>query len=217
MRLISTLRQYKYLLLTLLLTALSGVACGLLDSRPYEESFESPGNWGSGRSSEVEGQVNNDVYEMHVKSNHGLYLASAGEMFADGTYELEATQIDGPLNNGYGMLFRVDEPSDSFYVFEISGDGYVWIGYCVNLCDDKAIALVGGDWFPSPAVATGLHARNNLRVIAEGPKMTFFVNGIEVGRTSDNRLSEGDIAVMVEALGEGNIRVAFDNFKFTPG
>jgi hypothetical protein len=46
--------------------------------------------------------------------------------------------------------------------------------------------------------------------------MTFYVNGIEVGRTSDGRLAEGDIAVAVETLGEPGVRVAFDNFKVTP-
>ena len=209
-------RPSLYFFFTLLLTALLSVACTLLDSGPYEENFNESGSWGTGRSADVEGQVQNEVYEMHVKSNHGLFLASAGENFADGLFELEATQLAGPLNNGYGMLLRVDESSDTFYAFEVSGDGHVWIGYCANLCEDDAVALVGGDWFPSPAVETGLHATNQLRVVADGPKMTFFVNGVEVGRTSDNRLTEGDIAVMVEALGEGNIRVAFDNFTFTP-
>jgi len=42
------------------------------------------------------------------------------------------------------------------------------------------------------------------------------VNGVEVGRTSDDRLTEGDIAVMVESLGESGVRVIFDNFRFTP-
>jgi len=212
----SPFRPAAYFFLTLLISALMSVGCTLLDSGPYEEDFSEAGSWGIGRSADVEGQVQNEVYEMHVKSNHGLYLASAGENFADGIFELEATQISGPLNNGYGMLLRVDESSDAFYVFEVSGDGYIWIGYCENLCVDDAVALVGGDWFPSPAVKTGHHATNHLRVVVEGPKMTFFVNGVEVGRTSDNRLTEGDIAVMVEALGEGNIRVAFDNYRFTP-
>ena len=67
---------------------------------------------------------------MEVRSNAGLFMATAGESFGDGVYELEATQIDGPLNNGYGMLFRVDESSDSFYAFEVSGDGFIWIGWC---------------------------------------------------------------------------------------
>ncbi len=196
--------------------ALSIMACSSLNSGPYDESFDSPGNWGSGSSADVQGQVLNGSYDMFVKNNHGLYLASAGENFADGVYELEATQIDGPLNNGYGMLFRVDEATDSFYVFEVSGDGYVWIGYCQELCETEAVALVGGDWFRSPAVKTGLMATNQLRVVANGPQMSFFVNGTAIGRTADSRLSEGDIAVMVEALGEPGVHVLFDNFSVNP-
>jgi hypothetical protein len=145
-----------------------------------------------------------------------LYLASAGQNFDNEIYEVEATQVDGPLNNGFGMHFRVDDSSDSFYVFEISGDGFVWIGWCQELCDQDAVALVGGDWFRSPAVKQGLQEKNHLRVIADGSLMTFFVNGVEVGRTSDSRLTEGDIAIMVETLGERGVRVVFDNFKVTP-
>jgi hypothetical protein len=174
------------------------------------------GTWGTGSSADVDGQVRDGVYDMHVKSNHGLYLATAGENFLDGNYEVEATQIGGPLNNGYGMLFRVDEETDSYYVFEVSGDGFVWIGRCSNLCEDEAVALVGGDWFPSPAVKQGLQQTNLLRVVANGPRMSFFVNGIEVGRTADETLAEGDIAVMVEALGEPGVRVIFDNFRVIP-
>jgi len=164
----------------------------------------------------VDGQVRNEAYELYVKSNHGLYLASAGRNFADGVYKVEATQLEGPLNNGYGLVFKLDEIEDAFYVFEISGDGYIWIGYCEGLCEDKATALVGGDWYPSPAILTGRHATNYLQVIVESPLMTFLVNGVEIGRTSDSRLLEGDVGLMVEALGEGNIRIAFDNFEFSP-
>lgn len=194
--------------------ALSGLACSsILSSEPYQESFDSAGNWGVGTTADVEGKVDNGVYDLYVKDNHGIYLASAGENFSDGSYTVEATQIDGPLNNGYGLLFRLDEASDTFYSFEVSGDGYIWVGYCSNLCMDEAIALAGGDWFRSAAVNTGLHETNRLRVVTEGPQMTFFVNGQEVARTSDSRLAEGDIAVMVEALGERGVRVVFDNIE----
>ncbi len=214
-------RKHQYLtfsrpLLMGLLLAFLSLACGTLQIKPYEEVFDLQGKWGSGSSAEVEGQVRDGKYELLVKSNSGLYLASAGENFDNAIYEVEATQVDGPLNNGFGMLFRVDDSSDSFYVFEISGDGFVWIGWCQELCDQDSVALVGGDWFRSPAVKQGLQETNNLRVIASGPLMTFFVNGVEVGRTSDSRLTEGDIAVMVETLGERGVRVVFDNFKVTP-
>ena len=204
------------LILIVLILVITAVACGSSPSdEPYQETFDSAGNWGVGTTADVEGQVINGVYELNVKDNHGIYFASAGENFSDGSYSIEATQIDGPLNNGYGLLFRLDEESDTFYAFEVSGDGYVWIGYCSNLCLDEAIALAGGDWFRSAAVNTGLHETNRLRVVAEGPQMTFFVNGQEVARTADSRLIEGDIAVMVEALGERGVRVAFDNIEVT--
>lgn len=196
--------------------AFTSMACSVFGSGVYKESFDEAGNWGTGSSVDVEGQVTEGGYEMLVKSNHGIYLATAGERFEDGTYELEATQIDGPLNNGYGMLFFVDEESDTFYAFEVSGDGWVWIGYCVELCESEADALVGGDWFRSPAVKTGLQETNKLKVISDGGRMTFLVNGLEVGRAVDERLTEGDVAVMIETLGEPGVRVVFDNFTHTP-
>jgi hypothetical protein len=187
--------------------------CG---SGQYNETFDKAGDWGTGRTADVVGEVDNGVYEMLVKSNSELYLASAGESFGNGVYEVEATQIAGPLNNGYGFLFKVDEETDSFYAFEISGDGWIWIGRCAELCESEQVTLVGGDWFRSPAINQGLQATNSLRALVDGNLMTFYVNGVEVGRTSDDRLTEGDIAVMVETLGESGVRVIFDNYRFTP-
>jgi len=195
---------------------LLGIGCTTLNSDVYMESFNREGNWGIGDRTDVEGIVENGVYEMLVKDNYGIFYATAGENFTDGIFEVEATQVDGPLNNGYGMLFRVDEETDSFYAFEVSGDGYVWIGRCTNLCEDGAVALVGGDWFPSPAVQTGLQATNHLQAIVEGNRMTFYVNSVEVGRTSDTTFAAGDIAIMVETLGERGVRVVFDDFKVSP-
>lgn len=199
----------------LLLLPLIG-ACSLVDNSPYEETFDSQGRWGSGQSTEVEGQVNDGWYELQVLNKRGVFYASAGENFGDGIYEVEAIQLEGPINSGYGMLFHLEEPTDTFYVFEISSDGYVWIGYCSELCDNEARALVGRGWFRSNTIVEGVNGRNHLQVIVDSPRMTFLVNGIEVGRTSDARLVEGDIAVMVETLGEGNVKVAFDNVKYSP-
>jgi len=202
----------------LAILSLTLLSCSVFGEGAYEENFDRVGTWGTGTSSDVEGRVNNGVYEMFVKSNQGVYMATGGQSFADGMYELEATQIEGPLNNGYGLLFRVNEKEDSFYTLEVSGDGYIWIGYCTNLCESEseADAIVGGDWFRSPAVKTGLHETNNLKVITNGSRMTFFVNGLEVGRAVDNRLAQGDVAVMVETLGQPGVRVIFDNLSYTP-
>jgi len=180
----------------------------------YLATFDQPGTWGVGRSDEVEGQVVDGVYSMRVMASHGMFTATAGESFADGVFEVEATQVEGPLNNGFGLVFRVSD--NNYYALEISGDGYVWIGYCQQQCRSEAVALVGGDWFRSATIKTGLYETNLLRVVADGPSMSFFVNGVQVGRASDGRLTEGDIGVMVETLGEPGVHVVFDNFKVTP-
>jgi hypothetical protein len=195
---------------------LLATACAALDRGAFQESFDEEGLWGSGISADVEGQVRDGAYELFVKSNQGVYMATAGQRFGDGVYEVDATQVAGPLNNGYGLLFRVDETDDSFYAFEVSGDGYVWIGYCTELCEAEAVALVGRDWFRSPAVKTGLQETNNLKVIVNGIRMTFFVNGLEVGRAVDDGREQGDVALAVEALGQPGVRVVFDNFSYTP-
>ncbi len=199
-----------------ILFAIFGSSCNSAGSKGYVETFNAQGKWGVGHSDDVLGMVSNGFYDMTVKDNYGLYLATAGENFSDGIFEVEATQLSGPLNNGYGMLIRVDYDTDSYYVFEVSGDGFIWIGYCTDLCNEVSESLVGGGWFRSPAVRQGLLETNHLKVLAEGSRLAFFVNGMQVGRTSDSRLIEGDVAVTVETLGRGDVRVGFDNFVVTP-
>jgi hypothetical protein len=129
---------------------------------------------------------------------------------------VEATQLEGPLDNGYGMVFRANPDTDDFYLFEVSGDGFVWIGRCSAGCEGEVVPLVGDGWVESSAVRTGLNQTNTLRAQAEGGNLIFSVNGQEVGRVSDTTLSEGDIGLLVETLGEGGVRIGFDNFTVTP-
>src|SRR5690606_15926185 len=128
-------------------------------------------------------------------------------------YSVTATAVSGPLNNGYGMMFLVDNATDSFYGFEISSDGYVDIYYCANACETYE-SLVDDGWFASDAVRQGLNVSNTLLVIADGVRMTFFVNDEQVGEASDRRLISGDIALQIESFDEGGVVVEFDDFFF---
>lgn len=202
--------RHAVLVLTLLLLA----ACASLRS-PYEETFNDAGSWGTGEDLEARGEVTGGRYEFLVKADLGLFWATAGEDRADGVYQVEAMQLEGPLDNGYGLMFRVDPDQNSFYLFEVSGDGYVWVGVCENSCEQEQ-PLVGNGWVASEAVNQGLNAMNVLRVRAEGGNLIFFVNDQEVGRVTDNTLRRGDIGIIVETLGQGGVLVAFDNFTVTP-
>lgn len=180
----------------------------------YEESFDAPGAWGTGEMDGAQGRVAGGVYELEVTAASGFFWTTAGQTFGDVSFELAATQRSGPPDNGYGLVLGADTESRSFYVFEISGDGYVWIGRCDDGCNE-ADTLVGTGWFASDAVNRGLDALNRLRVEAGGPEMVFYVNGVEVGRFSDDAYEAGDVGLFVETLGQGGVTVAFDDVRVT--
>lgn len=197
-------------LLLMLLTGCLGSATA------YRETFDEPGSWRTGQDGDVEGQVINGKYDLLVRADVLFAWTTAGKRFGDATYEVEATQIEGSLDNGFGMLFRVDDTRDDFYAFQISGDGYVWIGRYKNGGDDEIAPIIGDWWFESSAIKQGLNETNILKVDAEGANLIFYVNNQEVGRVTDNSFSQGDVGLVVETMGTGGVRVQFDNFLVTP-
>jgi len=209
MRLISALLSGAFLLLLWGLTACGG-------SEPYLETFDEPGNWATGMDADVEGQVKDGVYDFLVKADDLIIWTTAGEMFEDGIYEVEVTQVSGPVDNGFGMMFRVDDERDDFYLFEISGDGFLWIGRYRNGGEEEAEPIIGDGWIESSAVRQGTGVTNRLRVRAEAANLIFFVNDQEVGRVTDSAFSSGDIGLMVRTLGQGGVHVQFDNFSVKP-
>jgi hypothetical protein len=198
--------------IALALALLAG--CSTL-SGTYEEPFDTADKWVLDNTFEAETRLAGGRYEFLVKKDLGIFWSTAGENLADGVYWVEATPLDGPADNGYGMVFRAEDDAQNFYIFEISADGFVWIGYCLEGCTEQ-VALIGDGWFPSEAVRQGLDVTNTLRVRAEAGNMIFFVNDQEVGRVTDNTLRRGDVGVIVETLGEGGVLVAFDNYRVSP-
>ena len=184
-------------------------------TEPYEETFDVVETWTAGEGVNAEGSITEGVYEMSVELSGDIFWATAGQTFAGGEYEVEATPLEGAVDNGYGMLFHVDDEENSFYVFKVSSDGYVFIGRCADSCLEQQV-LVDQDWFASSAVQQGLDVTNKLRVVVSGPDMIFFVNDEEVGRASDDTLKKGDIGLMAETFTPGGLRVTFDNFTVMP-
>lgn len=198
--------------LLLLADAASGIEgdSGLL----YAAPFDILDAWGGGRQEGAAGTVEDGVYRLRVTAPEGFFWTSAGRTFGDGVYEVEVTHATGPQDNGFGLLFRADSAAGAYYAFEISSDGYVWIGRCNDGCA-QMITLVGEGWTFSDAVHRGTGAANRLRVEASGSDLAFYVNGVEVGRVQDAALAEGDVGLFVETLGEGNVTVTFDNVRVT--
>ncbi|MCB0030497.1 MAG: hypothetical protein KDE28_21445, partial [Anaerolineales bacterium] len=102
----------------------------------YLATFDEIGRWSQDDRADVVGGVENGQYVMNLLAGEQprTYWATAGESFADGMFEVDVTQIKGDANAGFGLAFRVDEELGQFYLFEISADGYAWVGLCKNGC-----------------------------------------------------------------------------------
>ena len=188
-------------------------ACGA--TQTYTETFDSPGNWRVESSGDVVGEVRDGVFDFTVNADELTSWTTAGEEFSDGRFSVQATQVSGPDNNAYGLLFRVDDANDDFYSFQISGDGFIWIGRYRDGGAAEAEPIVNDWWFESPVINQG-NASNKLSVQAEGQNLIFFVNDQEVGRVTDDAFSKGDIGLMVRTLGVGGVQVQFDIFTVEP-
>jgi len=110
------------------------------------------------------------------EANGGAYSYAAPH-FGDFDLRVEAQAVSGPVDNGYGVIFRLqnkdnaNDQDDSYYLFLISSDGYYRISRVVD-GDEKILS----DWIDSTAIQQGLNAVNRLRVVARGDQFHFYVN-----------------------------------------
>ena len=184
----------------------------------YLETFDEVGSWRVGEDLEASGQVVDGVYRLAVEPYNEYFWTTAGENFENGVFSVEATQVAGPLNPGYGMIFRVDDEQNAFYMFLVSGDGWVLIARCFLGCSgaDNRVELVNDDWFQSAAVNQGLGETNELKVEANEGNLVFYVNEQLVGAVTDTVIDGRDIGMIVRTIDVGDIVVEFDNFSVTP-
>jgi hypothetical protein len=188
---------------------------------PYVDEFNSEGNWDLGQATADDGSLRAEAYieegvlDFTVQETQTIFWSTSKNRLGNGTYEIEMTAVSGPENNGFGLLFLGDDETADYYMFEISSDGYVWIGF-YGQAGEVVTPLVGNGWVASSAVNQGLNQTNRLRVEVDSSSFVFFVNDTEVGKIRDFKLLEGDVGVFVETFDEGDVRVQFDNLRYTP-
>jgi hypothetical protein len=121
--------------------------------------------------------------------------------------EVDATQVDGPNDNTYGVIFRYQDDRN-FYRLDISGDGY----FAVFKFKDGAWTKLQ-DYVETAAVKQG-NTTNHVQVIAKGDQFTFNVNGETVKTFSDKDFSSGNVGVTAGTLFDtAGVHIAFDNLK----
>ncbi|MCP4361517.1 MAG: DUF1080 domain-containing protein [Chloroflexi bacterium] len=198
------------LLLLLLVACGNGVAGKVGADLLFREEFV-PGQtarW------EIEGDdlghtaVLNEQLVINLEAPNILqYSALTDQSFQDFILEVDARQVSGELSNSYGVLFRMQGPSQ-FYRLEITGEG----NYVLERRNaDGSWTRFVDEWTPSEAIKQGYNVTNRIRIEANGAQVSAYVNGVLVGQFNDATYTAGQIGLDAGTFGSPEMQAAFDN------
>ncbi len=195
----------------ILLAALMLAACQPTTIQPvWEESFETGEAWHF--ASDAGAEIAVDEGRMTIRIRQPQEIAWATTDYACGRcmLEVEATALDGPADNEFGLLVHVHD-DETFYAFGVSSDGY---GHAARYEAGEWVPL--RDWEPTACVATGIGVPNHLVLTVDEGDFTLAVGDCEVLRLHDEALAEGTIGLYAGSFDEGGVLVAFDNLRAGP-
>lgn len=115
-------------------------------------------------------QVVDGVLRLSVGEPVAGPYSVASPHFSDFDVRVQARTVAGPEDNGFGIVYREQDPNN-FYYFLISSDGYYYVSRFLD-GDEHVLST----WIQSPHVNTGIGAENSLRVIGQGDRFRFYVN-----------------------------------------
>ena len=177
---------------------------------PWSDGFDDPKS-GWTITSDLSGDVKYADSRLHitVKNENLTIWSTAGKVFRDGVFQIDAQPIGGPQDNGFGVLYRVTDRKN-FYHFEISSDGYWRAGITK---DGKWTNWA--DWMQHPAIKTGGESKR-LRTVRKGNKSEYYVNDQLIGSREDDSFAQGDVGVLaLTVIDQPGTDVVFDNASVT--
>ncbi len=176
----------------------------------FEDYFDSDASgWSTGQFeddyTEYEITIEDGVYTLDVTAKKKAYVEKIlpNRQFSDFVLTVEATPLDDEEHYSYGVAFRENKDLHT-YTFEIGNDNL----YSVQLYDGEWKTLKA--WSSTNAINVG--ETNELMVIANGSRLTFFVNGQRLTTLEDDTLAAGTVGLVMDMFEEGkSAAVEFDN------
>jgi hypothetical protein len=117
---------------------------------------------------------------------------------------VDVQQTAGAATTEYGIRFRQTGPGD-YLLFSVSGNGYYRL---LRVRNEQYEPIV--PWTFDGRVKTGEGAVNRLRVVAEGARVTGFLNGAQVVQIEDEIDVGGQLTLGLQTYDAG-AAVRFDN------
>jgi serine/threonine protein kinase len=180
----------------------------------FEDDFSADINdWPTGEQNDEYGTTNTEFvegrYRMTQEAKQGVFVWNnlTDTDYDNFVFSVETTLVEAQVADtvAYGLTFRENADDADLYAFEIDSDGYYSVSVRHN---GEWQTLV--EWTESPFINQG--GTNQLSVKAVGPKLTFYINGLEAASIEDDTLSSGVIGVALDLYEDGDkATVDFDN------
>lgn len=180
----------------------------------YQDDLDGDtGNWILESDMDANARFAEGQLQLEITSPNLIAWAELKDQaFGNFVLEVDASQLGGPDDNSYGIIFRVKNPS-AYYSFDISGDGY----YAVRRRDETdggSWTRITEDWLQSSAIHQGA-STNRIKIVAQGSHFTFYVNDQQVAEADDDTYRSGAIGLNAGSFHEPGVRIGFDNLVIT--
>jgi len=142
-----------------------------------------------------------------INSQNTDYVSTANSIYTNVRLEAIANNLNGLLNNGFGLVCRYQDDSN-YYAFLVSSDGYYGI---LRVLYGGYTVLNGGKLQYSESIYQGENV-NHIRADCIGNQLTLYVNNVPLAQVQDDVFSEGRIGLTASSFEEPGVAILFDNF-----
>ena len=176
----------------------------------FQDDFSDPTSGWVRRNEKDIGNLDfvNQGYQIYVKQTHTALWSGPGYNFHDVQLEVDATKIEGPDNNDFGIVCRARD-QNNYYFLVISSDGYYGIG---KVIDGKPQLIDMDDMPPNEYILQGQQT-NHLRADCIGKDLSLYVNGSHLVTVRDSEFGSGDVGLVAGTFDHPGTRIHFDNFS----
>jgi len=202
--------------------AVALAACAPTSLRPntngviLQDDFSNENSgWDKHTGSDITTNYADGQYLIAVETPNLDAWGLAGLDVNDVKISVEARYAAGPLDNSFGVLCRYTRTGaeSNFYFIQISSDGYMRYGKVIRNVPEYLNAA--GDFEPLTAIAQGESGVNQLTATCQAQRVSFSVNGQNVGEFEDTELTHGDVGLLAGTLNAGGVQIKFDNVLVT--
>jgi serine/threonine protein kinase len=137
----------------------------------------------------------------HVSTSPGKYhyCTATSTALSNFAFEVQLRIINGDCG---GLIFRSDETSGTFYLFQVCQDGSYALFVNSQILTSNS----------SSAIHAGLNQINDIAVVANGSMLDLYANQQKIDSVNDNMYSHGQVGVVAEAI-SNQTEVAFSNAR----